>query len=325
MFVSIIIPCFNAALTIGATIESALEQWDVGVEIIVFDDGSTDRSLEIARTFEPRVRVLTGSNQGPSIARNRGIAATAGEWLVFLDADDLLVPGTVRRRLETAEATGADVVVCDWQEFVDRAGRTEDSPIYSLDMTALAADAEVACSTNWAALNALMYRRALVEKIGGFREDLPPIEDPRLLFDAACAGARFAHSPHLGARKRFLRHSLSRRDPELYYRRLLLYGSQIEALWRARSLLSPEQRAKLTFIYNDAARGLFRAADPSFREALATLRASGLPVYSGNRRAELLSDAVGHRRALQVAKCWTKSRRIVATVRLGRQGLHAIH
>ena len=52
MFVSIIVPCFNAALTIGATIESALEQRDVGVEIVVLDDGSTDRSLEIARTFE---------------------------------------------------------------------------------------------------------------------------------------------------------------------------------------------------------------------------------------------------------------------------------
>lgn len=324
MFVSIIVPCFNAAPTIGVTIESALEQRDVRVEIVVVDDGSTDRSLEIARTFEPRVRVLTGPNQGASITRNRGIAATTAEWLVFLDADDLLVPGTLRRRLETAEATGADVVVCDWQEFVDRHGRTEDSPVYSLDMTALAADAEVACCTNWAAINALMYRRALVEKIGGFREDLPLIEDPRLLFDAACAGARFAHSPHLGGKKRILRDSLSRRDPALYYRCLLLNGSQIEALWRARGLLSPEQRTKLACIYNDAARGLFRAADPRFREALAALRTSGLPVSSGNRRVELLSDTVGHRHALQVVKCWTKSRRIVAAARRGRQPLRAI-
>ena len=74
-----------------------------------------DRSL-----FRARVRVLTGPNRGVSAARNRGIAETAGEWIVFLDADDLLIPGTLRRRLETAEATGADVVVCDWQEFLDR-------------------------------------------------------------------------------------------------------------------------------------------------------------------------------------------------------------
>ena len=192
---------FNAAATIGQTIQSALAQ-EVGTfDILIIDDGSTDDSLAVASKCEPTVRVITGPNRGVSAARNRGIAETTGEWIVFLDADDLLVPGTLRRRLETAEATGADVVVCDWQEFFDGGDGAVDGAVRSIDLAALEADAEIACATHvWATTAALMYRRSLVEKIGGFREDLPVIQDARFLFDAAYHGARFAHSPHVGAR-----------------------------------------------------------------------------------------------------------------------------
>ncbi len=69
--VSIIIPCYNAAATLGTTIASALAQ-DVPVEVIVVDDGSSDSSLAVARTFEPAVRVIAGPNRGASAARNRG-------------------------------------------------------------------------------------------------------------------------------------------------------------------------------------------------------------------------------------------------------------
>ena len=130
MSVSIIIPCFNAAATIGEAIASALAQCGPGGEILVVDDGSTDRSLAIARGFGPGVRVVTGPNRGVSAARNRGIAETAGEWLVFLDADDLLLPETLARRLATAAATDADVIVCDWQDLV------ESSPLRLTDRSA---------------------------------------------------------------------------------------------------------------------------------------------------------------------------------------------
>src|SRR3954454_8147074 len=119
MLVSIIIPCFNAAATLGEAIASALSQGELGGEILVVDDGSTDGSLAIARGFGPGVRVVTGPNRGVSAARNRGIAETVGEWLVFLDADDLLLPGTLAWRLTAAKAAGADIVVCDWQDLVE--------------------------------------------------------------------------------------------------------------------------------------------------------------------------------------------------------------
>jgi glycosyltransferase involved in cell wall biosynthesis len=277
--VSIIVPCLNSAVTIGTTIESALSQGNDFEEIVIVDDGSTDRSVDVARSFEPRVRVFIGPNRGVSAARNRGIAETAGEWIVFLDADDLLVAGTLIRRLETAEATDADVVVCDWLELL---GGKVDGPIKSVDMVSLAADAEIGCATHvWATTAALMYRRSLVEKIGGFREDLPVIQDARFLFDAAYHGAHFAHSPHVGAHHRISPQSLSRRDPARFWRDCLLNGTQIEALWRAKSPLSPRRREALKGIYNNATRGLFAAGDPQYFEAVTALRRLGgeLPLH----------------------------------------------
>jgi glycosyltransferase involved in cell wall biosynthesis len=84
-------PCYNAASTLAETLESVLVQECVA-EAIVIDDGSTDKSLAVARAFEPAVRVLTGPNQGVSAAHNRGIAETTTPWLLFLDSDDLLTP-----------------------------------------------------------------------------------------------------------------------------------------------------------------------------------------------------------------------------------------
>jgi glycosyltransferase involved in cell wall biosynthesis len=301
--VCVVIPCFNAGVTLASTIESALGQANVKLQLVIIDDGSTDASLDIARGFEPRVRVLTGPNQGVSAARNRGISETAGEWIVFLDADDLLLPGTLRCRLATAEATDADVVVCDWQEFFDRRDGLVDGAVRSVEFAALEADAEIGCATHvWATTAALMYRRSLVERIGGFREDLPVIQDARFLFDAAYNGARFAHSPHIGARHRLSPESLSRSNPGAFWRDVIVNGKQIEALWRARGELSAKHREALKGIYNNAARGLFAATDPCFFEAAATLHRLGgeLPLHP--RIAAPLARAVGLSSARQILR-----------------------
>jgi glycosyltransferase involved in cell wall biosynthesis len=311
--ISVVVPFFNAAAVLEEALRSAVAQTGAEAEIVAVDDGSTDQSLAIARGFAPGIRVLTGPNRGVSAARNRGIAESGGEWLIFLDADDLLTPGTLRRRLDMAKAVPADVVICDWQELVGRGDGAADGRTRAADMEALAGDPEIACATSfWATTAALMYRRPLVEAIGGFRDDLPVIQDARLLFDAAWHGARFVHSPHVGARYRVLPDSLSRTDPRRFWRDCLANGRQIEALWRGRAALSAGQSAALRDIYNGAAQSLFRALDPSFREALAALRAAGLPISRRNRLAELLSGLTGHHGAVRIAEGWTRSRRAVA-------------
>jgi glycosyltransferase involved in cell wall biosynthesis len=301
--VSIVIPFFNAAATLRETLISAVGHRDIDVEIIAVDDGSTDDSLAIARGFEPAVTVLTGPNRGVSAARNRGFAASNGAWIVFLDSDDLLLPGTLKRRLEAAAETGADVIVCDWQELIDRGGKTVAGDTRSVDISALQSDGEIACATYlWASTAALLYRRSLVKKIGGFSADLPVIQDARFLFDATFHGARFGRSDHVGALYRILPQSLSRRDPAKFWRDVLTNGKQIEALWSARGPLTPKQREALASIYDHAARGLVAAEHGDYFEAVERERKLGVKLPLHPRIAYPLARSIGLKQTKRVLK-----------------------
>src|SRR3954447_12953483 len=102
--VSIIIPCHNAERWVGQAIESALNQNYSNYEVIVIDDGSTDRSLDVIKLFDQRITRLSTANRGPSSARNAGLDIARGEWVQFLDADDLLHPQKVDFSLKSCRA-----------------------------------------------------------------------------------------------------------------------------------------------------------------------------------------------------------------------------
>jgi glycosyltransferase involved in cell wall biosynthesis len=296
--VDVIVPCYNAQTTLGETLESVLTQ-PQSPQVLVVDDGSNDNTLEIARSFEPWVRVLTGPNEGASAARNKGIAATSAEWLLFLDADDVLMPGTIALRVETARAAGADAVICEWEDIKeDGSGNIAIGARHNINWPQLQADAERAAATDvWAPPAAILYRRSLVEKIGGFRGDLPVIQDARFLFDAAYHKARFAHSPHIGARYRIVAGSLSRRSPARFWEDILLNGQQIERLWQACGACDEARRRALFGIYNHAARGLFRAAHSRYFEAIDALRGLDMPLPRHGRIATPIANLAGLRTA----------------------------
>lgn len=106
--VSVVIPCYNYARYLPFAVLSALEQRDADIEVIIVDDASTDTSLAVAYAAaarDPRVRVLEHTvNQGPVATFNDGLAVATGEYLIRLDADDLLTPGSVSRSTALAEA-----------------------------------------------------------------------------------------------------------------------------------------------------------------------------------------------------------------------------
>ncbi len=109
--VSVIIPVYNGARFLREAIESVFAQQYEPIEVIVADDGSTDESAAIARSFSG-VTVLDLPHGGVSAARNAAVAAADGEWLAFLDADDLWLPGRLRAQLEAAERMpGVDILL----------------------------------------------------------------------------------------------------------------------------------------------------------------------------------------------------------------------
>jgi glycosyltransferase involved in cell wall biosynthesis len=118
--VSILIPCHNAGPWLAQTLESALAQDWPAKEIILVDDGSTDDSLAVARTFAERgVAVISQSSQGAGAARNAALAASEGEWIQYLDADDLLAPDKIGRQMRLAADVGPDrVLSARWARFV---------------------------------------------------------------------------------------------------------------------------------------------------------------------------------------------------------------
>ncbi len=116
--VSIIIPCHNAERWLAAAIESALAQTWPSVEIIVVNDGSSDGSLAVAQNFSSRgVRVIDQPNAGASAARNAGWRAARGDFLQFLDADDLLSPDKIARQLAVLRDAPGCVASCAWGRF----------------------------------------------------------------------------------------------------------------------------------------------------------------------------------------------------------------
>ncbi|MDE2466264.1 MAG: glycosyltransferase family 2 protein [Alphaproteobacteria bacterium] len=311
MSVDVIVPAFNAERFLSRTVESIYEQSPLHAVIIV-DDGSSDGTLACARACAPSALILTGPNGGVARARNRGIAALDAEWVQFVDSDDILAPQTIARRLEVAAESGADVVVTDWAEF------REDADIEQATVTARTADwvrfhrdgAEVACATTFSAPPAaLLFRKELVARIGGFRDDLFIIDDARFLFDAAVCGAKFAHARHVGAYYRVQPEGLSRRTPARFWRDVLHNGEQIEALWRARGGFDVAQRKALREIFDGAGRSLFEVLDPSWRQALDGLHRNDILPSRKLHAAQVLSSLLGDRLARHLLTLLTFLRR----------------
>ena len=136
MKLSVIIPVYNAEKYIQETIESAYAQNITDMEVICVDDCSTDSSVQVVETLQaeyPTLRLLKNDkNMYAGYCRNRGIEAARGEWIHFLDADDLTADGVYRKLLETAEKTGADIIKGRGVGFSDDSRASDGGPLMEL-------------------------------------------------------------------------------------------------------------------------------------------------------------------------------------------------
>ncbi|MGB0498470.1 MAG: glycosyltransferase family 2 protein [Rubricella sp.] len=117
MTVSLVIPAFDAAATLGETLDSVAAQDRVPDEVIVVDDGSVDGTADLARAHSVVSRLIGQPNGGAARAINTGIAAARGAWIAILDADDLLPSGSIRARLDAAGAE-TDAVIGMLESFL---------------------------------------------------------------------------------------------------------------------------------------------------------------------------------------------------------------
>ncbi len=129
--VSILIPAFNAQDWIADTLRSAIAQTWPRKEIVVVDDGSTDQTLAIARQFESdSLRVVTQKNQGAAATRNKAYSLSRGEYIQWLDADDLLAPDKIARQVEAIDhgLSQRTLLSSGWAQFLYRYYRAEFIP-----------------------------------------------------------------------------------------------------------------------------------------------------------------------------------------------------
>ena len=193
--ISVIIPCYNYGRFLPDAVNSVLGQKKDGlaVEIIVVDDGSTDDTAAVAQRLGSTIRYIHQENQGLSAARNTGIRAAKGDYLVFLDADDLLTAGTLASHLDNFTAhPELDVSVClSLQTFENKNGSTAN---YLWPLKCAHLDMHL-CHSNISPVHTFMLRANAAQEIGFFDPDLKACEDQDYWLRGAALGKRFGVNP----------------------------------------------------------------------------------------------------------------------------------
>ncbi len=243
--ISVIIPAYNAAPYIGETLESVFGQTSTDYEVIVINDGSPDTAeLErVLETYLHRITYLKQENLGASAARNAGLRKARGEFVAFLDADDVWLPSYLRDQLAFIEQQGCDMVCADAMHF---GGSPFDGRTY---MDVLMADAPSNGEVTFKGLisgkqslitSGLVARREAIFKVGLFDEALRNSQDFDLWLRLARNGSRLAYQRKLLLHYRYHAKSLSGDAVNRVMRELRVYEKVLDSYE-----LRPDERAEV--------------------------------------------------------------------------------
>jgi glycosyltransferase involved in cell wall biosynthesis len=316
LLVSVIIPAFNAEKWIKETLESVLTQTYGNIEVIVVDDGSNDGTpalAEQALAEDARSHMLIQQpNQGAAAARNRGIEAASGDWIQFLDADDLLDRQKIEiqvERLTTGCAT--DVVYSDWRKLVwtGNAWNVGDvrKPILQSD-----ALADVLSDRNFLQLGCMLFRKSALQTVGGFDTDHEPIEDVGLCVKIAIAGGQFLKAPSACplASYRDLPKSFSKRSHRKFIESCIKNAKLAEAHVQADASPAARSTDAIVDVYYAGARYYAGLDWDRFDELVGNIEAlqpNFIPRTPA--RLRILSRIAGYRGAERIAALYRRGRR----------------
>jgi glycosyltransferase involved in cell wall biosynthesis len=211
---SLVIPVYNRSALLSETLQSVLMQRLTDYEVLVVDDGSTDGSANVARGLDERVRVFEQRNRGPGAARNLALRHASGEYVVFLDSDDLWFPWSLEVLSEVIRRhNGPSLIAGCVRRFANVA---ELSSVSEDELRTLAFADYLASGDEWRwyGLSSFAAKRAVVEQVGGFAEEPINAEDADFAmrlgdapgFIQVLAPATFGYREHAGG----IRHEVER-------------------------------------------------------------------------------------------------------------------
>lgn len=252
-------PAFNAAQHIRESIQSVIEQTFVDWDLIVVDDGSTDETFAVADSFSnSRIRCVRRPNGGQAAARNTGVVNTHGEFVAFLDADDLWLPEKLDRQIEVARRTHADVVYCDGYVFFDN-GDNERSDFFAVvpGLKGGSAMMPLLYQYNRIATLSAMVKRNVIESVGLFDESrlFQNCEDYELWLRLARAGNTF-----YGMSDKLMRYR--RHEASTTHRNSKMLRPMIEVVKKHRDAVDEKTaRARIRGLYRDLITALISEDD----------------------------------------------------------------
>lgn len=232
--VSVIIAAYNAEQYIEETLNSILDQTYSELEIIVVDDGSTDRTAEIVNALHPRVRYVFQQNSGSCASpRNHGLALAKGTYLTFFDADDIMLPQKIEHQVREMEANpGAALCVINYCNFTgssrssDHFSSCPSLSLYtdnlntpSFELSTLESR-NILIDENFTIASSPLFRSEYVRQQGGFDTTLKACEDFHLIYRIAANGAMVV-MPEIGFERRLHDTNMSA-DCERMLRNLIL-------------------------------------------------------------------------------------------------------
>ncbi len=222
--VSCIVPVFNCERFVAESIDSALEQTYDPIEIVVVNDGSTDGTKALLGGYGERIKVIDQANAGMNTARNRGVEASSGSLLAFLDADDLWLPEKTEIQIERLAARpGAGICTCMIENFWKKE---------------LANEAERLRGTKhdgprMASIQGIIVRREIFDRIGGLSTDTSHYAEIDILLRARADDVVIEHVDRILVRRRIHENNISRSRGEQGSADLLFLAEKAIARRRA--------------------------------------------------------------------------------------------
>jgi len=322
-FISVVIPFYNAEDWVAEAIESIFSQSYPHqlIEIILVDDGSNDDTSTIAQNLLKNGNIAWQikqiANAGPSRARNVGWQSGKGDWIQFLDADDLLDPDKLNYQAAIANKSTIDVasIYSDWQYLfhINNVWQKQfppRTPMINLDPVA-----DLLTDNGFVHIGAQLFSRLWLEKVGGFDERHWLIEDVDLMLRLAMAGGKYLQAisdKPLFFYRRNVQQSLSQRNEREFIDGCVRNAQLAEKFWEDKNDLTIERKEVVVAVYYQAARfyaGVDKEQFEQLVKKLEILQPGFVP--PGPFHLRQLSKMVGYSRAESIAHFYRRIKHLL--------------